>query len=370
MNVFLIGFEGFFVIFFVSFLIAALLAGPIFKILLAAKSRQTVSQYVPEHAGKQGTPTMGGLIIAAGFIGAMLIAIFLFFRDSMYPPGLRYYAACLLLFVAYTAIGFVDDYVVPRMMKGKRGLGWTQKLVMQFLAAGAFLALLGRSMTPMEIALGLFVVVFFANAYNFADGMDFLAGSILLCLVLGLAIISRVTEDGALVPLAALAGGALPFLYLNRPPAKIFMGDVGALPIGAILGLVVAGLAVPSWGVGVLEGGHYPGHFEAHPPMTALGLAGLVILSFVMLAELVPVPLQILSVKLRNKRIFPATPIHHSFQRAGWPEGKVVRLFVGVQLACALLGAGLAYYGWAKHDSDMRKAFIEHLQEFPRQPER
>lgn len=288
--------------FWAALLSSTLLAIPIFRGLLAVKSRQTVSQYAPEgHAKKQGTPTMGGLIIVSGTL-VSLCACHLWASSA--------------LFFAFTLIGFVDDFVIPRLMPGKRGLEWKQKLALQLIAAGvyAFVA----SQDPWLIGVSLFVILFYSNAYNFSDGLDALAGSILIFLGLGIAAIGFTigNNEPALISLA-LIGAVIPFLYLNAPPAKIFMGDVGSLPIGALLGAAVVKLG--------------------SRPMTfpTLYLA-LLVLSFVMVVELVPVPLQILSVKLRKKRLFPFTPIHHAFEKAGEPETRVVWRFALVQLIASL----------------------------------
>ena len=324
-------------------LVGGLLAGPIFNLLLRLKSRQTVSQYVPEHAAKQGTPTMGGLIVGAGFLGGMAYT-FLQLRDLPSTYGRRYYAAVILLFLLFAGIGFVDDFVVPRMMKGKRGLGWSQKLIFQMLASMMFVATLGRHMPDGHATIGIVLILFFSNAYNFADGLDALAGSLLLAILGGLCVVASVRFQSGLFPIiGALFGGALPFLYLNRPPAKVFMGDVGSLPIGAVLGVLVAALTLPGWSIGLSDSGATVGDFGTTIglPLNGTTALALLLISVMMLVELVPVPLQILSVKLRKKRLFPATPIHHSFQRAGWTEMKIVTLFVGTQIALSLAAAGI-----------------------------
>ena len=292
-----------------SLIVASALALPILKLLAMLKSRQTVSAFVPEHAKKQGTPTMGGLIILAGAItGIVGLGIYRF------PQAWSY----LLLLLGFGAIGFVDDYVVPKLMKGKRGLGWKQKLAMQIVLAGVVLYLEGIK-APGSIALGVFLILFFSNAYNFADGLDALAGSIGVFLFLGLAAIGCI-EGQTFVPAICLClvGGFVPFLMLNAPPAKVFMGDVGALPIGATIGLL------------------YMDSMSKVTDMPALWL-GLAVLSIMMMAELIPVPLQVASVKLTGKRIFLKTPIHHGFETRGWPETRIVWRFAMVQLICSAL---------------------------------
>ena len=300
--------------FWTALAVAGLLAKPILNTLLRLNSRQTVSAHAPEgHQKKQGTPTMGGLIVVGGTLVAMLVT------------GHRDFSAVALL-VGFALIGFVDDFVVPRRFVGKRGLGWRQKILMQ-IAVAVVAALIART-NLAGAGLIVFLVLFFSNAYNFSDGLDALAGTILLSLGGGLLALGLLTgmRTEWLVPLVALLGAVVPFLFLNAPPARVFMGDVGSLPIGAVLGYVVARFAL---GVDVFDVHH------AVPP------AALVVISLVMAAELIPVPLQILSVKLRKKRIFPYTPIHHAFEKAGWPETRVVVHFALVQLLVAALAVGL-----------------------------
>ena len=303
------------VAFWTALAVAALLAKPVLATLLGLNSRQTVSVHAPEgHQKKQGTPTMGGLIVVAAALAAMLVT------------GFRDFAAVLLL-VGFALIGFVDDFVVPRRFVGKRGLGWRQKILMQLgvAVAGALLARTGVVGTGLIV----FLVLFFSNAYNFSDGLDGLASTILFGLAGGLIALGLIVRAPIawLVPLAALLGGIVPFLFLNAPPAKVFMGDVGSLPIGALLGYVVAQFALG---------------FEAFDGRRFVPALPLVVLSLVMVAELVPVPLQILSVKLRKKRLFPYTPIHHAFEKAGWPETRVVFHFALVQFLLAVLALGIA----------------------------
>lgn len=301
--------------FWVAFAVAALLAKPVLATLLSLGSRQTVSAYAPEgHQKKQGTPTMGGLIVVVGALAAMLVS------------GARDLAAIALL-VGFTLIGFVDDYVVPRRFVGKRGLGWRQKILMQ-LGVAVVAALFAR-LSPIGVGWVVFLVLFFSNAYNFSDGIDALAGTLLLGFGGGLLVLGYLGAMPLawLVPLVALLGGILPFLFLNAPPARIFMGDAGSLPIGAVLGYVVA-----RFGIGVNgPEGHY-----------GIGAGPLIAISLVMVVELVPQPLQILSVKVRKKRIFPYTPIHGAFEKAGWPETRVMFSFALAQLLLAALAIGLA----------------------------
>lgn len=320
-----------FLVFLCGLAASAVVAWPIYRTLLAVKSRQIVSQYVPEHAKKQGTPTMGGLIIVAGFLLWILVLAILdpsSVSDSVFRPLV---VSAWLVF-SFGFIGFADDFIVPRMIRGKRGLGWKQKLGMElaFALAAVYMIGGGGGRSPMTMAEEVFTILFFSNAYNFSDGMDWLAGSILVFFALGLIGLCLVNSVDPLFAVAccALVGAAIPFMVLNRPPARIFMGDVGSLPIGAVLGYVA---------FEIFRQSHGP---VASTLATWLSLG---ILSLVMIVELVPVPLQVASVKLRKKRIFPFTPIHHAFEKVGWKESKVVLMFALTQLACSAAAVGIAW---------------------------
>lgn len=302
--------------------LASFAASPfIFKGLLRLKARQNVSQYVPEHQAKQGTPTMGGLIPLVGMVVAYLVV-------RLGIAAEEQSASWVILILGFGLVGFVDDFVVPRLLNGKRGLGWTQKLLLQFLFAIPAAQYLGYE-HPGEVGLALLIIVAFSNAFNFSDGMDGLAGGIAVMMALSLALIGILFGapwwHAALC--MALVGSLIPFLFLNAPPAKVFMGDVGALPIGACLGW----LALRSAGSGALR-------FEPNG-----WLASITVLSLLLMVELFPVPLQILSVKLRKRKLFPMTPIHHAFQAAGWPETRVVALFHLAQALMSFASISIAF---------------------------
>lgn len=332
--------DGMTLAFWGAFLSAAVFAWPIYKLLLLTKSRQTVSQHAPStHQAKQGTPTMGGLILVVGFVFATWAV------SSATSSAIS--ASTLMIFIGFALIGFVDDFVVPRMIKGKRGLGWKQKFILQAAVAGAGVWLHGGRVFDVRWAVITFIVLFMANAYNFADGLDALAGSILLIFGVGLMVLAlegAVVQEPATIA-AALIGAVVPFLFLNAPPAKVFMGDVGSLPVGAVLGMAVsivlspraealAGISDPNRSILSLweaqrhiEGTHW------RPEM----MMPLAILCLLLVIELVPVPIQIAWVKLFKRRLFPFTPIHHAFEKAGWPETRVVWMFALTQLVLVAL---------------------------------
>ena len=364
------GFDALLPAMLIGFLVAAIFAWPVYKVLLAMKSRQTVSQYVPEHAAKQGTPTMGGIIICIGFLASCIYLGGRFAPLADHAES-RSNLAFPVLFFGFMVIGFVDDFVVPRMLKGKRGLGWTQKLAMQIAVAAGTCFLLSPSLLAWELGLIVFLILFFSNAYNFADGLDWLATTLLLAMLVGYGVLAKIADVTPVIAyMGALGAAALPFMFLNRPPAKVFMGDVGALPIGAVIGLAVAVTSRPQLAFGMQD--YRTTAFNDWMPTNSLSLGvalGLAAVSFMMVAELVPVPLQILSVKLRKgKRIFLATPIHHSFQRMGWKESRVVLAFFTTQVVCSILGVALAMAMLPGERAARVESSRERMKSFQRQP--
>lgn len=317
-----------------AFALSLLLSPGILALLRRMKAKQTIHSQAPEaHQAKQGTPNMGGLIILAGLLPALII------DGRQTGPGVFYIAA---LVGAFALIGFVDDFVVPRIRPGARGLGWLPKLAMQAGAASLAAPALGFSWNPMVWACVIFFILAFANAYNFLDGLDSLAGSVGVVFALGLAAITVIVQPLAnLVPLFALVGALIPFLLVNAPPARVFMGDMGSLPIGALLGL----MSLAPLRTVILDSFDPVGRALEIMPQMVIPSAQLVlpiaILCFVLIAELLPPPMQVAYFKLtKGKRLFPMTPIHHGFEKKGWPESRVVWSFVWVQVFCA----GLALY--------------------------
>ncbi|MGI5892434.1 MAG: phospho-N-acetylmuramoyl-pentapeptide-transferase [Bacillota bacterium] len=306
---------------YISLIFAAALIviiGPLFiPLLRRLKFGQTIRADGPQaHLSKAGTPTMGGLLFFPAFILALL-----FWGDGSFSGFLL-----LFCFVALGLIGFIDD-----MMKvvWKRSLGLTakQKLVWQFLAILIFLFLavhvLGRGTeiiipaTDIQIDLGwgYYVIisiflVFMVNAVNLTDGLDGLASGVSFFVFLGFALIAMVAVKnppigGAnyhdlAVGAMALVGCCLGFLFYNRHPAKIFMGDTGSLALGGAL----AAFAV----------------------LTKTEFM-LLLLGGVYFVEALSVVLQVASFKLTGRRIFKMSPLHHHFEMKGWQETKVARTF-------------------------------------------
>ena len=290
------------------------------------------------HLKKQGTPTMGGSLILAGISVATLLWADLTNRFVWFA---------LLVTLAFGAVGFVDDY---RKIKYKSSKGLSAKEKYLWLSIAGFLTaglIYATAKTPVEtslivplfkdvaLPLGLFVIpwaylviVGASNAVNLTDGLDGLAimpcvlvasalavfayctGNIKIATYLGIPYIAGVGEVAVFC--TAIAGAGLGFLWFNAYPAQVFMGDVGALALGAALG-VVAVLVRQELVLAVMGG--------------------------VFVAETVSVALQVGYFKLSGgKRIFRMAPLHHHYELKGWPEPKIIVRFWIITLILVLVG--------------------------------
>jgi phospho-N-acetylmuramoyl-pentapeptide-transferase len=317
--------------FVVSFAVSALSGGWIIRLLQRVGARQTVSEDAPaQHAAKQGTPTMGGLLILLGLTAATL-------GYAAISPRLVEPLALLVLTLAFGAIGFLDDYL--KTTRGKNlGLTARQKLAMQLVFALGFMLWLLLTGTPgktTQIAFGSWLAidvgavyfllgcVFIAgmsNAINLADGLDGLAGGVstLLALALAAAMQGGAETDGLWLFAGALSGGCAGFLWYNAHPAQVFMGDTGALALGAGL----AGLAMLGKAEAAAQG------IFLVPYATALSVV-----------------IQVAAFKYRRRRfgleyakahrVFRRTPLHHHFEELGWKETKIVQRFWLATALCA-----------------------------------
>ena len=292
--------------------------------LRALKAGQSIREIGPKwHASKAGTPTMGGIL----FILAALVCV-----AAAWPAMRRGDYGHLYVFgfsLVFGVIGFLDDFVKVRY---HRNLGLTalQKFVLQLAAAGCYLLLLRWSghlsaevyipfanvtvpiPWPVYLIFAMFVIVGCVNAVNLTDGVDGLAASVTVpVLVFFLAVSVAAQQLGLSLFCAALIGGLLAFLVYNFHPAKMFMGDTGSL----FLGGAVCGLA-----------------FALDVPLV------LILVGIIYIIETLSVILQVSYFKLTHgKRIFRMTPIHHHFEMGGWSEVKIVAVFTAVTVVMCVL---------------------------------
>ncbi|WP_168120687.1 phospho-N-acetylmuramoyl-pentapeptide-transferase [Paenibacillus sp. HB172176] len=301
-----------------SFLLAVLLGPLCIPLLRRLKFGQQIREEGPQsHLKKSGTPTMGGIIIMI----ALMVA-FLRFSDKS-----QEFWVLLTASLGFGLVGFLDDYI---KIVFKRSLGLTarQKLLGQLLFSVIVCALLYHMHHSTELLvpgthigfdLGWFyypfvVIIMFAasNSVNFTDGLDgLLAGTSAIAFGAFTVVALQLSSNESAVFSAAMVGAVLGFLVYNAHPAKVFMGDMGSLGIGG----GIAAVAI----------------------LTKTELL-LVIIGGVFVLEMLSVILQVGSFKLRGKRIFKMSPIHHHFELIGWSEWKVVTVFWSVGLVLAVIG--------------------------------
>ena len=290
---------------------------------------QKISVFVGEaHRKKEGTPTMGGLIF---IVPTVISTLALILTDKVsYTSNL---GIVLLVFIGYACIGFLDDFLSVR--KGdNEGLTVYQKLIMQVLIAIGFFYIYMRSggqtswvvgTLGIDLELGwlyglaiLFVLVGASNAVNLTDGLDGLAGGLSAIAFIAYALISLSVgfEDIGLFSLI-LVGGLMGFLIYNTHPAKVFMGDTGSLALGATLATIA---------------------IITDHEITLLFIMGIFII------ETLSVILQVIWIKLFRRKLFLMTPIHHHFEKLGWHETDIVKLFWVFGLVLAM--AGIIFGVW------------------------
>ncbi len=314
------------------FLLSVLATRLILPILRAKKLNQPINMYVSEHAGKAGTPTMGGICFIIASLITILVWVVLELCGFIGEGESRLMLPFILtvcLSVANALIGFVDDYK-KLVKKENEGLTETQKFSLQVIVALAYLAMMGMTnnlptalhlpFSDYALELGFFayplyliIIVGFVNSTNITDGLDGLASSIGVSV--SVALISFAVIVGSrntAIASATLLGALLGFLVFNHYPAKIFMGDTGSLYIG---GMIV--------GCAVAEG----------------ELISVMIMAFVFVFEMLSSLLQRVYFKLTHgKRLFKKAPVHHHYQMLGWSETKIVGVFFIVSLVLSVIG--------------------------------
>ncbi|WP_107839252.1 phospho-N-acetylmuramoyl-pentapeptide-transferase [Metasolibacillus meyeri] len=304
-----------------AFTITVVLAPIAIPILRRLKFGQSIREEGPQsHLKKAGTPTMGGIIFLLAIIATTLI------MGTMFNLFTTLTVVLLLVLVGFGVIGFLDDGIKV-IFKRNLGLTSLQKLIGQIIISiAAFMLLrLGTFNTVVEIPFtgysidfGLFYIAFlifwlvgFSNAVNLTDGLDGLvAGTASIAFAaFGVIALFNKQADIALVAFA-ITGALLGFLIFNINPAKVFMGDTGSLALGGALAMI-----------SILV--------KAELLLLLVGL--------VFVIETLSVILQVGSFKLRKKRIFKMSPIHHHFELSGWSEWKVVLVFWSTGLVVALI---------------------------------
>ena len=299
--------------FLLALILGILLAFPILKLCKKFHLSQTILHYVDKHAGKSGTPTMGGLI----FIFAIIIASAFFLRGQVMGALLA-----LVTMVGYGLLGFLDDFIKVKFHKNE-GLKPYQKIIGQVavslvIAVYVYLNIGGKlEFFGLNIDLGAFIIpfiVFFfvavTNSVNLIDGLDGLAGGVnsVYFLFFGLILVLLGQTEYALISFASV-GALLAFLIVNCFPAKIFMGDTGSLALGGLMASVAALSST-----------------ELLMPIIGLMFVVTVVSDIV----------QVLHYKRTHKRVFLMAPLHHHFEKKGVHENRIVLVYILITMVLGL----------------------------------
>lgn len=302
----------------------SVLAGPVvIPFLKRLKVGQTVRTEGPKtHLKKNGTPTMGGILI----LFAILVVSLFYVRD--YPRIIP----ILFLTLGFGMVGFLDDYIKVVLMRSM-GLSPLQKLCMQLLVTGIYVFYLVHYTNTdlsmqipfmedklidfgfLNIPILFFIVLATVNGTNLTDGLDGLAGSVTVIVATFFSVAAIGTKSGIEPVTCAVAGALLGFLLFNVHPASVFMGDTGSLALGGFVVSAAYALKLPLF---------------------------IPIVGIIYLIEAASVILQVAYFKATGgKRIFRMAPLHHHFELGGWSEAKITAVFsilTAIFCLVALLG--------------------------------
>ncbi len=310
----------------VSFVITAISGRFLIPILKSIKMGQKILDIGPRwHKSKEGTPTMGGISFILGtLVVVVTFGVFAGVRNGNFGELLINYIFVFLCGVT----GFIDDRT-KFMKKQNKGLSASEKLILQFLTAAAYVfatnvgkaqnTSLALPFTDVRVELGIFYylllivgIVFTVNSVNLTDGIDGLAATVTAVASVFLGVMCYKTENElALIFACSVLGGCLGFLVYNFYPARVFMGDTGSLFLGGAVSALAVWLDMPLI---------------------------LVFVGIIYYAEALSVVLQVASYKLFKKRIFKMSPIHHHFEMCSWSELKIVAVFSFVTIVFSAVG--------------------------------
>lgn len=292
----------------IAFAISALLGPVVIPFLRKLKVGQTERKELESHLKKNGTPTMGGIMILASIIITSLFYV----KD--YPKIIP----ILFMTVGFGVIGFLDDYLKVVLRRSDGLLAW-QKMILQIIVTGVFAVYMvkysGVALTMLipfsggkyldlgwlAIPVLFFAVVGTVNGTNFTDGLDGLASSVTIMVATFFSVVAIGTNAGIAPITCAVVGALLGFLLFNVYPASVFMGDTGSLALGGFVVSTAYMMQMPLF---------------------------ILIVGLIYLVEVLSVIIQVTYFKKTGgKRIFRMAPIHHHFELVGWSETRVVAVF-------------------------------------------
>ena len=292
----------------IAFAISALLGPVVIPFLRKLKVGQTERKELESHLKKNGTPTMGGIMILASIIITSLFYV----KD--YPKIIP----ILFMTVGFGVIGFLDDYLKVVLRRSDGLLAW-HKMILQIIVTGVFAVYMvkysGVALTMLipfsggkyldlgwlAIPVLFFAVVGTVNGTNFTDGLDGLASSVTIMVATFFSVVAIGTNAGIAPITCAVVGALLGFLLFNVYPASVFMGDTGSLALGGFVVSTAYMMQMPLF---------------------------ILIVGLIYLVEVLSVIIQVTYFKKTGgKRIFRMAPIHHHFELGGWSETRVVAVF-------------------------------------------
>lgn len=297
----------------VSMLVAFVLTLLFGVVYIEFLKKKMYTQYILEdapenHAKKAGTPTTGGIFIILPIIATSLAVLTM--NQSLTTAAL----IVLMTFLFFMLAGLTDDMGKIKHKENKAGLKPRNKLflqmaisllpVMYMTISGQTYLNIGQFSIDLHYIYPIFAVLFItgiSNAVNLTDGLDGLASSSAAISMIACTILCIITgqTDIAIISSATI-GSTIAFLYFNRHPAKVFMGDTGSLALGGLLGTIAV-----------------MGKFELWT----------LLICIVFCVETLSVIIQVTGFKLTGKRVFKMSPIHHHFELCGWSENKIVTVF-------------------------------------------
>ena len=311
----------------ITFAITVFLGIIIVPILKKLKVGQIERTDGPEtHLKKQGTPTMGGIIMMLGIIAVTVIAYF--YYNGKEPDVAHKLLPILGLTIGFGVIGFIDDFK-KLILKNTKGLKPSLKMLGLLLISVIFVLYIEKGLNlgtetyipilnqfvtiPIYayIPFAILVILATTNAVNLTDGIDGLSPSVCTIIITCLTVIATMFEVKEIVIFGAIVIGAtLAFLMFNMHPAKVFMGDTGSLFLGGVISGIALYLKMPLI---------------------------LLIIAIIPVIETISVIIQVAFFKKTGKRVFKMAPIHHHFELSGWKENKVVVVFSLITLVASII---------------------------------
>ena len=313
----------------ITFIVSIILGIIIIPILRKLKVGQIERDDGPKsHLKKQGTPTMGGIIIIIAML-LVTIGICIYFTINGQITIAHKILPVLLLTLGFGMIGFIDDFK-KLVLKNTKGLKPSYKMLGLLIISVAYVFFLiyvlkigTQTYIPiwkqyidlpiyLYIPFAILVILGTTNAVNLTDGIDGLASSVSAIILTCLTVIGIMFGQPEISVFGSIVIGAvLGFLMFNLHPAKVFMGDTGSLLLGGVISAIALYLKMPLL---------------------------LLLIAIIPVIETISVIIQVVYFKKTGKRVFKMTPIHHHFELSGWTENKVVVIFSVITLIVCVIG--------------------------------